>query len=333
MKTYNWGILGTGIIARKMADALPLVHQSKLFAAGSRKINTARSFAGQYNVEKAYGSYEELANDPDIDIVYIATPHNLHCDNTIMCLNHGKHVLCEKPLAVNGREVRLMINKAKEKNRFLMEALWTRFLPGLIKVKEMINAGRIGRIKLLKADFGINRPFDPGHRLYNKQLIGGSLLDLGIYPLFLSLLLLGKPKTIKAIAGIGATGVDYSCSFTLGYEKATLAVMYSSAIAQTDITAAIYGEKGTIIFDNWWYMPVPVKLITPEGTEVPIPAKSVGNGYNYEAAEVIRCLEKAMIQSDLMSWDDSLLLIDTLDAIRKEIGLVYPGHDDTPWKG
>jgi predicted dehydrogenase len=327
MKTYNWGIIGTGFIARKMAEALPFVPQSRLYAIGSRKLHTANEFASHFKVEKAYGSYEELARDPNVDIVYIATPHNLHYENTIMCLDHGKHVLCEKPFAVNGHEVRRMISKAKEKNLFLMEALWTRFLPTLIKVKEIIEQGRIGRIILLKADFGINVPFDPNHRLFKKQLIGGSLLDLGIYPLFLSLLLLGKPKTIRAIAGIGETGVDYNCSFTLGYEKSTLAVMVSSAVAQTDIIASIYGEKGTILFDPWWFMPVPAKLITPEGKTIPIHETSEGNGYNYEAAELIRCLEMGKTQSELMSWDFSLLLIDTLDEIRKEIGLVYPVHD------
>jgi predicted dehydrogenase len=328
MKTYNWGILGTGFIARKMAEALILVPHSKLYAVGSRNPDTAQKFARQHGFEKAYGSYEELVSDPAVDIVYIATPHNLHYENTIMCLDRGKHVLCEKPFAVNGHEVRRMIAKAKEKHLFLMEALWTRFLPNLIKVKEMVDDGRIGRIKLLKADFGISIPFDPGHRLYNKQLIGGSLLDLGIYPLFLSLLLLGKPKSIHAVAGIGDTGVDYNCSFTLGYEKSTLSVMYSSMVAQTDITASIYGDKGNIIFDKWWYMPVSAQLITPEGKTIPIKGKSKGNGYNYEATEVIRCIEKGEMQSEMMSWDFSLLLIDTLDAIRKEIGLVYAGHDD-----
>jgi scyllo-inositol 2-dehydrogenase (NADP+) len=327
MRTYNWGILGTGFIARKMADALQLVPQSKLYAIGSRNRDTAVDFARQFHVEKAYGSYEELAKDPEIDIVYIATPHNLHYENSMMCLENGKHVLCEKPFAVNGREVREMIGKAIEKNRFVMEAMWTRFLPGLIKVHEMVKAGQIGRIRLLKADFGINVPFNPAHRLYNKQLIGGSLLDVGIYPLFLSLLLLGKPRSIKAMAGMGLTGVDHNCSFTLGYEDDTLAVLYSSVTAQTDITASIYGEKGTINIDPWWFMPVPVSLITTDGKKVPVLVHSIGNGYNYEAAEVIRCLNEGKPESNLMSRDFSLLLIDTLDAIRKEIGLVYEGHD------
>jgi predicted dehydrogenase len=327
MKIYNWGILGTGFIARKMAEALSLVPQSKLYAIGSRQVDTASAFARQYQVEKVYGSYEELAADPNVDIVYVATPHNLHHENTLMSLNRGKHVLCEKPFAVNGREAREMINLAGEKNLFLMEALWTRFLPGVTAALDLIRSGEIGKINLLKADFGIHIPFDPKHRLYNQQLIGGSLLDLGIYPLFLALLILGKPKSIKAMAGIGPTGVDYSCSFTLGFEDPVMAVMHSSCIAQTGITAAIYGEKGTVVFDPWWFTPVPVRLINAKGNVKFLSLKSEDNGYNYEAAEVIQCLEKGKTGSDLMSWDDSLLLIDTLDAIRKEIGLVYPGHD------
>jgi predicted dehydrogenase len=327
MKTYNWGILGTGFIARKMAEALPFVPQSKLYAVASRNMDTAKAFAHQYNIEKSYGSYEDLLKDPAVDIVYIATPHNLHFENTILSLEHGKHVLCEKPFAVNGREVRGMIAKAKECNLFLMEALWTRFLPNVIKAKEIVDSGQIGKIKLLKADFCVNRPFNPEHRLFNKKLIGGTLLDLGIYPLFLSLLFMGKPKKMKAIAGFGPTNVDSNCSFSLGYEDDALSVMQSSAVAQMEVVATICGEKGTIAFDSWWFTPVPIHLITPDGKKETIPLKFTGNGYNYEAAAMIQCLEQGKTQCELMSWDDSLLLIDMLDAIRKEIGLVYPDHD------
>jgi predicted dehydrogenase len=327
MKTYNWGILGTGFIAQKMADALPFVPNSKLYAIASRNMDTAKTFASKYKVDKMYGSYEELVKDPAVDIVYVATPHNLHYENTIMALEHGKHVLCEKPFAVNGREVRGMIAKAKQKNVFLMEALWSRFLPNVMKAKEIIDSGEIGTVRLLKADFGLNRPFNPANRLFNKELIGGSLLDLGIYPLFLSLFLLGKPKRLQAIAGMGKTDVDYNCSFTLGYEKDTLAVLHSSVVAQTDVIATIYGDKGTIVFDNWWFMPVPIYHMSSDGKKTKIPLTFEGNGYNYEAAEVVNCLQNGQIQSKMMSWDDSLLLIDSLDAIRKEIGLTYPGHD------
>jgi len=327
MKTYNWGILGTGWIAKKMTDALPFVPNAKLYAVASRNKATADAYAKEHNIKKAYGSYEELVNDPAIDVVYVATPHNLHYENTILALEHGKNVLCEKPFAVNGREVRGMIAKAREKNLFLMEALWSRFLPNVIKAKEIIDSGQIGKVNLLAADFGLGLPFDPNHRLFNKQLIGGSLLDLGIYPLFLALYLLGKPKSMKAIAGMGITNVDYNCSFTLGYENDCMATMYSSCIAQTDVVATIYGEKGKIVFDKWWFTPVPIHLFDADGKEISVKLDFIGNGYNYEASEVVKCLENGKKQSDLMSWDDSLQLIDMLDAIRKEIGLSYHGHD------
>ena len=327
LKTYNWGILGKGYIARKMAEALPFVPQSKLLAIASRNESTAKEFAKQYHVEKAYSSYEELAQDTNIDIVYIATPHNLHCENTLMCLDNGKHVLCEKPFAVNGSEVRLMIEKAKNKKLFLMEALWSRFLPHIIKAKEIIDSGQLGKIKLFTADFGINVPFDPNHRIFNKELIGGSLLDLGIYNIFLATYLFGKPKTIIAKAGIGSTGVDNNCSVTFGFEDEKLAVMYSSSVAKTDVVANIYGEKGTLCFDPWWFCPVNLKIKINE-IEKPITFNFKGNGYNYEAEEVINCLEKGMVQSNIFSWEDSLQLIDMLDTIRKEINLSYPKHDN-----
>ena len=300
MKTYYWGILGTGFIARKMAEAIPFVPNAKLYGVASRNINTAKTFAKEFNVEKTYGSYEELVADPAIDVVYIATPHNLHYEDTMLALEHGKHVLCEKPFAVNGREVRGMIDKAKEKKLFLMEALWSRFLPNVIKAKEIIYSGQIGRVTLLKADFGLSPAFNAENRLFNKQLIGGSLLDLGIYPLFLSLFLLGKPKTMKAMGGMGVTGVDLNCSFTLGYNEDTLAVLHSSLVAQTDVVATIYGEKGTIIFDRWWFMPVPIHIITKEGEQVEVPLEFIGNGYNYEAAEVVNCLQQGKIESNQM---------------------------------
>ncbi|HEY1406056.1 MAG TPA: Gfo/Idh/MocA family oxidoreductase, partial [Spirochaetota bacterium] len=180
MKKYNWGILGPGWIAGKMAEAMPFVPNANLYAVASRTKAKADDFAGVYSIPKSYGSYEELVKDPDVDVVYVATPHNMHYEHALLALEHGKNVLCEKPFAVNGREVREMIAKAKEKNVFLMEALWSRFLPNVIKAKELVDSGAIGKVKLLDADFGLKVPFDPKHRLFNKELIGGSLLDLGI---------------------------------------------------------------------------------------------------------------------------------------------------------
>lgn len=325
--TIKWGILGTGWIARKFADGLKHVPNAALYAVSSRNKDTADRFAREYGIAVAYGSYKEMAMDADIDVVYIATPHNLHCENTLLCLNNGRNVLCEKPFAVNGKEVRQMIDKAKEKKVFLMEALWSKFLPHIIKTKELIAQGAIGEVKFMKCDFGIHTPFDPNHRHYNRELIGGSLLDIGIYPVFLSTYLFGQPKSFKAMAGIGPTQVDYNCSMAFQYENELISVMYSSVVAKTDVIAEIYGTKGKIIFDEWWFTPVNAYIVDHSGKKEKIPVDSIGNGYNYEAIEVGKCLREGKTQSDIMSWNDSIQLIDLLDAIRKECNITYPGHD------
>ncbi len=326
MKIYNWGIIGTGYIAQTMAEALAFVPQARLCAVGSRNLKTANDFAAKYNC-KAYGSYEEVANDPDVEVVYIATPHNLHCQNTLMCIDNGKNVLCEKPLAVNRREVDLMINAAQEKGVFLMEALWTRFNPRIIAAKEVLDNKQLGNIKLLKADFGLRIPASETSRHHNKSLIGGSVMDLGIYPLFLAQLLMGKPKTITATAGIGPTGVDTNCAVTLGYDGDKLAVIYSSILAHTDCNASVYCENGDLIFDKWVHVPEKVTVMPINENPQILDVETSGNCYNYEVEELMKCLEAGKLQSDLWSWDDSKLLIDTLDEIRRQIGLVYEGHD------
>jgi predicted dehydrogenase len=326
-ETIRWGILGTGMIARKFAEGLRDVAGAELRAVGSRNLDTANRFAQEYNVPRAYGSYEELASSLEVDVIYIATPHNLHCENTLLCLDHGKHVLCEKPFAVNQKEVQQMIARAQEKNLFLMEALWSRFLPHIIKAKELINQGAIGEVKLLKADFGINSPYDVTHRHYSRELIGGSLLDIGIYPLFLAQFLLGKPKQVKAVAGLGPTLVDHSCSMSLLYQNDLVAHLFSSVVTQTEVVAEIHGTEGKIVFDRWWFTLVPIHLVDAAGTSHDIPVEMHGNGYNYEASEVGRCLREGKKQSESWSWDDSIELINLMDGIRKECGIFYPGHD------
>jgi predicted dehydrogenase len=315
------------MIARKFAEGLSDVTGAELKAVGSRNLNSANGFAQEYNVPHAYGSYEELASSREVDVIYIATPHNLHCANTLLCLDHGKHVLCEKPFAVNRKEVQQMIDRAQEKNLFLMEALWSRFLPHIIKTRELIEQGAIGEVKLLKADFGINSPYNELHRHFNRELIGGSLLDIGIYPLFLAQFLLGKPKQVKALAGLGPTLVDHSCSMSLLYKNDLVAHLFSSVVAQTEVTAEINGTEGKIVFDRWWFTLVPIHLIDAAGVSHDIPVEMHGNGYNYEAEEVGRCIRERKQQSDLWSWNDSLELIRLMDGIRQECGISYPGHD------
>ena len=323
----KWGILGTGNIAHRFCEALKIVENAEIFAVGSRSIENAKKLSNEFNIRRYFGSYEELVKDSDVDVIYIATPHNLHYENTIMCLENGKHVLCEKPFGVNGREVRAMIAKAKEKNLFLMEAMWSRFLPNIIKAKEIIDSGKIGKVKLLTAYFAILSNQGVAERHFNIDLCGGSLLDIGIYPVFLSLYILGKPTVFKALASIGLTGVDESCSMLFKYGEETLSVLCSSFLVNSDILAEIHGAKGKIVFDKLWFTPVNIKIVMNNGDEIWVPLQFKGNGYNYEAEEVVKCLQAGKIESSIMSWEKSLELIDMLDAIRKETGIHYPKHD------
>jgi predicted dehydrogenase len=326
-KKIKWGILSTGWIAHKFATALQVADHCELYAIGSRSLGTAKKFAGEYRIPKAYGSYEELISDPSVDVVYIGTPHNLHLENTLLAFDHGKHVLCEKPMGVNQTEVSRMIEKAKEKKLFLMEALWSRFLPNIIKTKELIDSGEIGDVKLMTAFFSILSDNGPEHRHYNIDLCGGTILDTGIYNIFLSLLLLGKPKSISAIAGLGEQGGDNSCSYTFKYEKDALSVMYSSFLANSAVVAEIHGTKGNIFLDHYWFCPGKVKVTYRDGKEKIFEFNFKSNGYEFEAEETAKCILAGKIQSDLWSWNDSLQLISTMDTIRKQCGIVYPKHD------
>jgi len=321
-ETYNWGIIGAGSIANKMVAALKILPNARVFGVASRNIEKAREFGQRYDIPNCYGSYEELAKSPEIDIVYIATPHVFHFENTMMCLENKKAVLCEKPFAMNSSQVKQMIDSAQRNNVFLMEALWSRFLPNIIEMKNIIDAGEIGTVKLMKCDFGIEVPYSLSHRCINKELGGGSLLDVGIYPVFLAYWLFGKPLKIKALAGMGETGVDLNCSMSFSYEGAKMAVLYSSVIAETDVVAKIYGSEGRIETDRWWFTASNFKIIK-NGNEQHRNFDFWGNGYTYEAVEVMTCLDQNKLQSDDWSWQNSMDLIELLDAVREEIGLVY----------
>jgi predicted dehydrogenase len=324
----KWGILGTGWIAHTFATALKVVTNSELAAVGSRDMRKATQFASEFKIPKAYGSYEELVSDPEIDVVYIATPHNLHEANTLLALDHQKHVLCEKPMGVNIKESMRMIEKARVENRFLMEALWSRFLPNIIKTKELIDSGEIGEVKLLTAFFSIRSMNGPEHRHFNIDLCGGSILDIGIYNIFLSLFLLGKPQRFTAMAGLSEQGGDNSSSYTFKYEKDVLSVMYSSFMGESPIVAEIIGTKGKLTLEHVWFCPGKVKATYLDGQEKIFEFDVKGNGYEYEAEETAACILAGKTQSDLWSWNDSVELMSMMDAIRKECGIEYPGHDE-----
>lgn len=319
----KWGIIGAGWIAEKFAQGISVLTSARVKGVASRDLERARGFAIAHGIESAYGTYEELVHDPDIDVVYVATPHPFHCEHSILCLENGKPVLCEKPLAMNEMEVLRMIDKAKEKDLFLMEAIWTRFLPSIAKVQEIVASGELGEVRHIKADFGIMRDFDPNHRVFCKALGGGSLLDIGIYPLFLTLLLWGEPDSISAVADIGSTTVDESLALTLKYSDGRIAVLFSSFRVDSTVETHICGTKGRLKLNRWWFCPSTLELSKGDGAPLVIDPHAVGNGYNYEAEEVGRCLRAGVRESSMLPLAFSVRLMRLMDGIRKQIGLAY----------
>ncbi|WP_372370654.1 Gfo/Idh/MocA family protein [Candidatus Uabimicrobium sp. HlEnr_7] len=324
--TYNWGIVGLGNIAHLFAQGLKHIPQARLCAVASLSLDRAKKFAIKYDVPHYYGSYEEITSNPEIDIVYVATPHHLHCEVSLMCMRKHISVLCEKPLAINTEQVEEMIDTAREKHVFFMEALWSRFLPHICKIKELVDNGTLGDIHLLEADFGFRAPFEPQKRLFNNKLGGGSLLDIGIYPVFLSYLLLGIPKEIQALAKIGSTNVDESCIINMSYDSGALATLHSSITSKTKTRASLYGKDGELDILSPWYAPshfVFKKYQDKSKEEFRFNYDNIGNGYTFEIIEAMKCMERTQQQSSLWNWQNSLELVKILDDIRDSCGIEY----------
>lgn len=326
-KIFNWGIIGPGKIAHKFAEDLRVVPNARLFAVASRSAERGIEFANKYNATHAFGSYKELMSLSELDAVYVATPHPYHCENTLMCLEHKIPVLCEKPMGMNSKEVRQMVGLAKFQNTFLMEGLWTRFLPTIIKVLDLIKTGAIGEVNTLKADFGFKAPFDVKKRIFNQGLGGGSLLDIGIYPVFLARLLFGNPTSISAEASIGPTNIDENCGMILKFPNQKLAILHSSIISTTKTEALIYGEKGIIQINGRWHEPSSVTLYPENGEPKDFFFDFDSHGYKYEILEVQRCLEKGWIESPFLNFDFSIDMMEILDDIRMAAGIYYPMYD------
>ncbi len=322
-KVINWGIIGLGNIANKFAQDLLTVKNCNLFAVASRNQENANTFASKYNAVKAYNNYEALAKDPDIDAVYIATPHVFHKAHTLLCLEHGIAVLCEKPFAMNTDEVDVMIAKAKEKNVLLMEALWTYFLPHYQFVLKELTNKTYGNIIKLEADFGFKSNHSKSSRVWEKSLGGGSLLDIGIYPIFAALSTLGKPKNIKAQATFETTEVDSSCSVEFNYNHGITAFLKSSFLENTPTEAIFYCEKGTIKINTQFHCPTTVTIISLDGKENTIDFNYETIGYSYEIIHFNNLLREQKKESDVMTFEFSKLLIQTLDTVRNSIGLHY----------
>lgn len=324
-KTYNWAILGCGKIARKFASDLSLLPNAKLYAAASRNLDNAKEFAKDMGFERSYGSYGEMVEDPKVDIVYIATPHAMHLEHTSLCLQHKKAVLCEKAFAMNTKEVDEMINLSRAHNTFLMEAFWTIFSAKFKKVLELAKDKELGQLRFVKSDFMFNADFDPDQRLYNIDLGAGSLLDIGIYPIFRSLMLLGKPTSIKTMANIRSTGVEDSISMLFGYKNGAMAVLTSSFESSSKNETELCFENGVIKFVREPEFPI---LIEINGVQDSIYVEQPkGMGYELEAAHVMDCMDKGLIESPVLPLSISRDLMGIMDAVRRDAGIVFPKHD------
>ncbi len=358
----RWGILGTGTIARSFAEGLKSVPDAELVAVGSRTKETAAAFAAGFQIPAAYGSYSGLAAAENVDVVYVATPNSRHKEDCLLCINAGKAVLCEKPFAMNAADGQEIVDCARAQGVFFMEAMWMRFIPAVQKARELLQSGEIGTPCLFTADFGYPIDRDPKGRFLSLQLGGGTLLDRGVYPLSLAYFLLGAPEQVRGLASMGPTGVDEQSTVLLRYAHGCQALLASTLNTFGTNRAILIGTHGRIEFEAPFFKterlsvtkyavppttaasaksapPAPDSALRkmlrrakhaalrvtgkrPGETEIALPLE--GNGFNYEAAEVVRCLRQGLLESPTMTGTESIAIVKTMDALRAQWGLVYP---------
>lgn len=322
--TIKWGIIAPGIIANDFAESMKAVQNSEIIAVASRDINKAQKFTRLHNIKNAYGSYEELCKNNDIDIVYIASPHNFHKSHAKLAMKYGKSVLCEKPVTVNHDDCLELVNMAREKNLFFMEAMWMRFMPVIQEVKKQIIDGVIGDILRIEVDFSYRANFDPNHRIFNPDLAGGALLDIGIYPLSFSLFILGKlPITFEGECAIGETEIDEQGSIILKFDDNEIAICTFGTRVNGDRKAVIRGTNGRIELNREYYMATEADIITDKGsTKISIPHRS--HGYEWEIEATNKCIKENIIECSIMPHQDSLDQLSIMDELRRRWGIKYP---------
>jgi predicted dehydrogenase len=323
--TIRWGILGTGGIAAAFAGDLQLLPDHRLVAVGSRQQESAARFAARFGSPRAHGSYTALCADSEVDVVYVASPHPFHASDAILALRAGKHVLCEKPFTVNAAEAEEVVAAARDHGRFCMEAMWTRFLPHLRRIRQLLDAGTIGEIRSVTADHGQRfLPPDPTSRLYAPELGGGALLDLGIYPVSFASYVLGPPARITAVSDPTTTGVDAQTSMIFQYDGGAHAILTATLGSKTQTRATITGTAGRIEIDSVWYQPSAFALYAANGSVQRFEEPRIGHGLRFEAEEVGRCLRAGELESPVMPVRETVEIMRTLDEIRHQIGLTYP---------
>ena len=320
----RWGIVATGLIAHTFARDLEFVPDASLVAVGSRSQETADAFADEFGIPHRHASYAALAADPSVDAVYISTPHPYHHGAALLALRAGKAVLCEKPFAMDLASAQEMVSVARSSGALLVEAMWTRFLPTMARVRSVLAAGTLGDIVYLTAEHGQWFPEDPEFRLFAPSLGGGALLDLGVYPISFAQMVLGTPSRVTAVSDPAFTGVDRTTSMILQYLSGAHAVLTTSLAAASNNPAAIYGTAARLELDGWFYTPTSFRVIARDGTvlETYTPAAG-GRGMEHEAAEVGRCLRAGLTESPVLPLDDTLAVMATMDEVRRQIGLDY----------
>ena len=323
MSNFNWGILGPGGIAKAFAEDLKRLDGHSIAAVGSRTLSNAQSFANTFG-GTAYGSYEELVADPQVDAIYVATPHPAHKENVILALNAGKPVLCEKPFAVNATEAQQMVDAANKNGVALMEAMWARFLPHYAQVREIIQSGVLGKIHTIHADHGQRLADQNIPRLVEPALAGGALLDLGIYPVSFAHMILGNPSKITSSAVITDKGVDAQTSMIFDYASGAQAVLNTTMIEQTPCRAVVAGLHGWLEIDRTFYNPASMRVVLNDGATTEYPSSYIGHGLREQAEVFKQLVTSGQQQSQILNWQDTIDIMKTLDQVRSQIGLKYP---------
>lgn len=323
--TLRWGILGTGLIARLFTSDLRSV-DAPVTAVGSRSLLGAKAFADAWDIPRAHASYEALVTDPDVDVVYVATPHPFHAEHARLALNAGKHVLVEKPFTLNQEEARQIIELARHRGLTILEAMWTRWLPHMVRIREIIAEGTLGELRTLIADHGQRLPTDPSHRVQDPTLGGGALLDLGVYSVSFAWDLFGRPERISAIASLTKTGVDQQTSALLAFPGGRQAVLTTLLDGRGPCTATIIGTEGRIEIGPMWFTPTTFEVFDAANNMIErYESKVIGRGMHFQATAFELLLTDKDHDDGVLPADESVDIMGTLDEIRRQIGLQYPG--------
>lgn len=322
-KTHRWGILGAGRIAEKFALALDHTEGNEVFAIASQDEERGKQFGERHQAKKIYKGYEPLAADPEVDIIYIATPHAFHAEQAALCFQYKKAVLCEKPLGLTLKETTTMINQAREAGVFFMEGMWSSCMPSIRKAIELVNNDVIGPVQFVRADFGFAAPYNPEGRVFNLKLGGGSLLDVGVYTIFLAHQFLGNPSKIQSLGKLNATGADEYCNMQLQYPGGQTAMLFSGITVKTSLTAEIAGTKGRIFLPIPFYKSTELVLELNNGENARFPFPHEVNGFEFEIRKVAECLDQGLLECPWMPHEYTLAMAKVMEEVRKQNGIDY----------